>query len=238
MLRRQSHCEGNNGHQPTIFGLQTFSPQQMVNVNGPGTCVPSTVHLLHGQQTQMTHQRPVKDRSFASAAAAASRARCDYPIFIHHQPHMTLKASSKCASQASPSLPPASRQQPPGSGCAWSYQEGHFNDCKRSNLGNRGHCVSPAATAGQRYHEGLISLRQGLHHMSHIDELCPGPATQFSERHMDPWNQAGIMRAVNQSKQTVGTSLRNAYKDHAHGPHYAGVQDHARDAKDRLAFAG
>lgn len=247
MLRRPPNAispKGKTGQQTAHSGLQTFSPLQMMHMRDQDTCVPNTVQFVPGQQTRMTHQQPLKDRSFAAAAAAASRARCEYPIFIHHQPHRDLKASSKCARQASPLLPPATPQQPPGSGCEWTRNEGQFEDCHRSSLEMRVHSVSTVAATEQRYHEVSTGARQALHRMSPIDELCPSRGTGFgarlSDRHMEAWNHTGSARTVNPSKQTqssLGTRLRNVRKD-THGLHDAGVQETARDTIERLAFAG
>eukprot|EP00892_Ulva_mutabilis_P011487 jgi/Ulvmu1/8710/UM047_0050.1 len=45
-------------------------------------------------QPRQTGQRSAAGRTFAAAVAAASRIPREYPIFVHHQPQRSLKASS------------------------------------------------------------------------------------------------------------------------------------------------
>lgn len=240
MLRRSTHVSVLQAHAASAQNrthpdLQTHA-QNMSHVREDAICPPHAAQASTARQARLP-QRPPAGRSFAAAAAAASRAHTEYPIFFHHQPHRALKVSSKCARRAMPLYPPVSRQEMHGSATTWSYRDGQLSSCGHQTGSPY---VGMANMPRQSCHDATGDMRPCSEHRSGIDDDGPQTDTLLSSTPtMQPWSgSAAFLRTMDQSKQ-VGLNMGfTSFRNHVHGPQYPAAQNPSRDDIERMAFAG
>lgn len=214
-------------------------PSQMPPLTSQGICVSDMLTMRMSRSYKPGAQRSAADRSFAAAAAAASRSRCEYPIFYHHQPPRVPKASNKRARSDISIYPQSSHQQSLQSGSTWAYQGGQFmsphHRIRASEI--------DTTQAGHFYSSGPSAPQGHSQDGSSFDELCSANVTRHgSHTHLQGWhdrtaNRFAAMAHAQQKAWSMGPHARGRYNHHVMGARFPELQDY-RDEVEQLAFAG
>lgn len=218
---------------------------------GSGAYVQTSSQTRIGSQPRSTSHRASAGRTFAAAAAAASRSQSEYPIFSHHQPQRAVKAAAQQSNSMSSGV---RRQSKLSYGCQWPDVDGHVQRGYRSH-GFRSPHVSTASRAAHSHHEDVVHCHQEDHQQdaqaatTHLglDNLH----ARINEEHMGgfhqpirPWNASsqydpGYPRTRQQtpSDLDMGIRSRTAYNLNACVAQDPNMETN-RGFMDRLAFAG